>query len=74
MLVLTRRTGQSIQIGEDIEITVAQVRGEGNQAQVRLAVRAPREVAVDRKEIADRKASDRQALALASSLSRTNTI
>ncbi|MBV9850799.1 MAG: carbon storage regulator CsrA [Armatimonadetes bacterium] len=47
MLVLTRRLNQSIKIGDDIEITVIEVRGD----QVRLGVSAPRDVAVHRKEI-----------------------
>ena len=47
MLVLTRRLNQSIKIGDDIEITVIEVRGD----QVRLGVAAPRDVAVHRKEI-----------------------
>ena len=47
MLVLTRRLNQSIKIGDDIEITVIEVRGD----QVRLGVSAPRDVSVHRKEI-----------------------
>ncbi len=47
MLVLTRRINQSIKIGDDIEITVVEVRGD----QVRLGVAAPRDVAVHRKEV-----------------------
>ena len=47
MLVLTRKPDQSIMIGDDIEITVLEVRGE----QVRLGIRAPRNVAVHRKEV-----------------------
>jgi carbon storage regulator len=47
MLVLTRRLNQSIKIGDEIEITVIEVRGD----QVRLGVTAPREVAVHRKEV-----------------------
>ena len=47
MLVLTRRLNQSIKIGDDVEITVIEVRGD----QVRLGVSAPRDVAVHRKEV-----------------------
>jgi carbon storage regulator len=47
MLVLTRKPDQSITIGSDIEITVLEVRGE----QVRIGIRAPRDVAVHRKEV-----------------------
>jgi len=51
MLILTRRPGETIKIGEGIEITVIQVKGN----QVRLGVTAPREVQVDREEIAQRR-------------------
>ena len=47
MLVLTRKPDQSIMVGTDIEITVLEVRGE----QVRLGIRAPRNVTVHRKEV-----------------------
>ncbi|GAB6931754.1 carbon storage regulator CsrA [Calditerricola satsumensis] len=47
MLVLTRKAGESIVIGHDIEVTVLEVRGE----QVRLGIRAPRHVAVHRTEV-----------------------
>lgn len=47
MLVLTRKPDQSIMVGTEIEITVLEVRGE----QVRLGIRAPRHVAVHRKEV-----------------------
>lgn len=47
MLVLTRRPGQFIQIGDDIEITVVEVRGD----QVRLGINAPQDVAVHRTEV-----------------------
>ncbi len=47
MLVLTRKLNQSIKIGDEVEITVIEVRGD----QVRLGVTAPRDVAVHRKEV-----------------------
>ena len=47
MLVLTRRVGETIVIGEDIAITVLAVRGE----RVRIGVSAPADVRVDRQEI-----------------------
>lgn len=49
MLVLTRKLQQSIMIGEEIEIVVLEVRGEG----VRLGIRAPKDVTVHRKEVFD---------------------
>lgn len=47
MLILTRREGQSIIIGDDIKITVVDVKG-GN---VRLGIEAPLETAVHRQEV-----------------------
>lgn len=47
MLVLTRKTTESIQIGDEISITVLEVRGN----QVRLGIDAPRQVPVHRHEI-----------------------
>lgn len=47
MLVLTRRSQQSIMIGKDVVITVLEVRGD----QVRIGVSAPRDVAVHREEV-----------------------
>lgn len=47
MLVLTRKVNQSIIIGDDIEIVVLEVRGE----QIRLGIKAPKNVVVHRKEI-----------------------
>ncbi len=47
MLVLTRRTNQSIVIGPDVTITIVEIRGE----QVRLGIQAPRHVSVYRSEV-----------------------
>ena len=47
MLVLTRRLNQSINIGDDVEVTVIEVRGD----QVRLGIAAPRGLPVHRKEV-----------------------
>ncbi|OYT70171.1 MAG: carbon storage regulator [Armatimonadetes bacterium JP3_11] len=47
MLVLTRKVNQSIMIGDEIEVIVLEVRGE----QVRLGIKAPRNVTVHRREI-----------------------
>ena len=49
-LILTRRIGESLVIGEDITVRVLSVKGN----QVRLGVEAPREVSVHREEIAAR--------------------
>lgn len=50
MLILTRRIGETLMIGDDISITVLGVKGN----QVRLGVNAPKDVAVHREEIYDR--------------------
>lgn len=47
MLVLTRKTNESIQIGDDIEIKVIGIEGE----QVKLGISAPKSVEIHRKEI-----------------------
>jgi carbon storage regulator len=47
MLVLSRKRDESIMIGENVEVTVVDVRGDV----VKLGVRAPRSVAVHRKEV-----------------------
>lgn len=50
MLILTRRVGESLIIGDDVTITVLGVKGN----QVRIGVNAPRDVAVHREEILNR--------------------
>ena len=50
MLILTRRVGESLMIGDDVTITVLGVKGN----QVRIGVKAPIEVAVHREEILNR--------------------
>ncbi|MBM3673421.1 MAG: carbon storage regulator CsrA [Actinobacteria bacterium] len=47
MLVLTRRTDESIMIGSDVVVTVVEIRGD----QVRLGITAPRDVTVHREEV-----------------------
>ena len=57
MLVLTRRTGQSIMIGNDVKVTVLEIRND----QVRIGVDAPRRVQVHRKEIYEQIARENAA-------------
>ncbi|MBE3568889.1 MAG: carbon storage regulator CsrA [Bacillales bacterium] len=47
MLVLTRKKGETIQIGDDIEITVLGVKGD----QVKIGIEAPKHVDIHRKEV-----------------------
>lgn len=47
MLVLTRKAGESIIIGDGIEITVIETKGD----QIKLGIKAPKEVDIHRKEI-----------------------
>ena len=47
MLVLTRKSNQSIMIGDDIEVSVLSIMGE----KVRIGIQAPRDVPVFRKEV-----------------------
>lgn len=57
MLLLTRRIGETIVIGDNIKVMVLGVNGR----QVKLGIEAPREIEVDREEIRERKDKDRVA-------------
>ncbi|MCO2386847.1 carbon storage regulator CsrA [Pseudomonas aeruginosa] len=50
MLILTRRVGETLMVGDDVTVTVLRVKGN----QVRIGVNAPKEVAVHREEIYQR--------------------
>jgi carbon storage regulator len=53
MLILTRRTGETLVIGEDVTVTVLGVKGN----QVRIGITAPQSVPVHRQEIVERSGS-----------------
>lgn len=59
MLILTRRVGEALKIGDDVTVTVLGVKGN----QVRLGINAPRTVAVHREEIFERIAEEANAAA-----------
>ena len=54
MLILTRRVGETLMIGDEVTVTVLGVKGN----QIRLGVNAPKEVAVHREEIYERIQSE----------------
>ncbi len=56
MLILTRRVGESLMIGDEVTVTVLGVKGN----QVRIGVNAPRDISVHREEIFERIRKERE--------------
>lgn len=55
MLILTRKAGETLQIGDDVALTVLGIKGN----QIRIGVKAPRDVEVHREEVHDRIRKER---------------
>ena len=50
MLILTRRVGETLMVGDDVAVTVLGIKGN----QIRIGINAPKDVAVHREEIYER--------------------
>ncbi|MHB8660757.1 MAG: carbon storage regulator CsrA [Minisyncoccota bacterium] len=57
MLILTRRIGETLNIGDDVRVTILGIKGR----QVRIGVNAPKEIPVHREEIYERIKKEKEA-------------
>ncbi len=70
MLVLTRKLGESIQIGEDIRLTILSIQGQN----VKMGILAPREVAVHREEIYEKIIQENRLAASRATVANAKTL
>jgi len=59
MLILTRRVGEAIKVGDDVTVTVLAIKG----GQVRIGIDAPKSVEVHREEVYERLVAERASAA-----------
>jgi carbon storage regulator len=69
MLILTRRVGETLMIGDQVSVTVLGVKGN----QVRIGVNAPRNVSVHREEIYDRIQREHDGSGVVREMPQSNT-
>lgn len=63
MLVLTRKVGEAIVLGDNIRITVTDIiTGSNRNARVKIGITAPDEISVDREEVREEKDKERRKL------------
>jgi len=66
MLILTRRVGEKLIIGEDVTVTILSLKGN----QIRIGIDAPRSVKVHREEVYERIQKERETLSVVPSAGR----
>ena len=69
MLILTRRVGEKLIIGEDVTVTILSLKGN----QIRIGIDAPRSVKVHREEVYERIQKERETLSVVATTSRFST-
>ena len=69
MLILTRKVGETLMIGDEIEVTILSLKGN----QVRIGVNAPKNVPVHREEIYDRIKREQTVVEPGNSIGNTDT-